>query len=195
MKYLAFFDEVEPIILKDELASFLGNFKDGLVEFRFLDIVKSAGHSCPTVAGAYLMAREGLNDLYRGEIPKRGEVIVEFAEDIKDGVAGVIGNVFSQITGATVVSGFKGLGGRFVRHSLMKFNQDIPSDVRLTRVDTNKSVDVFYDPSIIPADPRMERLMNSMSTDDEKYRFQELWQTRVEKILKNYQKVIEVKQL
>ena len=73
MDYPKFFNEIETIKLKDELSDFLGTFKDGIVEFSYLDVVKSAGHSCPTVAGAYLMAREGLKALYEDEIPKRGE--------------------------------------------------------------------------------------------------------------------------
>ena len=54
------------------LASFLGAFEDGIIEYSYLDVVKSAGHSCPTVLGAYLMTLKGLEALYKDEIPKRG---------------------------------------------------------------------------------------------------------------------------
>ncbi len=51
--YRPFFDEIEAIRLYDELAKFLGVNEDGILEFGYPDIVKSAGHSCATVAGAY----------------------------------------------------------------------------------------------------------------------------------------------
>ena len=78
MIYPQFFNKIPTIKLQDDLASFLGAFEDGVIEFSYLDIVKSAGHSCPTVLGAYLMTLEGLEALYENEIPKRGEIIVEF---------------------------------------------------------------------------------------------------------------------
>ena len=49
----------------------------GEIEFSYVDIVKSAGHSCGTVAGAYLIALEGLKALYGEELPQRGEIKVE----------------------------------------------------------------------------------------------------------------------
>jgi len=196
MDYPKFFDKIETIKLKDELSDFLGTFKEGMVEFSYLDVVKSAGHSCPTVAGAYLMAREGLKALYKDEIAKRGEIEVYFKEDLNDGVAGVIASVFTQITGATEKSGFKGIGGKFIRHSLMFFNSDIDSDVKLVRIDNKKSIEVFYDPSKIPANPKMKSLMQKILTGlasgEEKKAFGVIWQERVENIFKNYQKVITI---
>ena len=196
MNYPSFFNEIETIKLKDDLSEFLGTFEDGIIEFSYLDIVKSAGHSCPTVAGAYLMAREGLKTLYENKIAKRGEIEVYFKEDLTEGVAGVIANVFTQITGATDKSGFKGIGGNFVRHSLMFFNSDIKSNVKLVRVDNKKSVEVYYDPSKIPANPKMQPLMQkimaNLANDEEKKLFGKLWQERVENILKNYTKVIKL---
>lgn len=151
MKYPSFFDDIEPIILKDDLSLTLDVFEDGIVEFNYLDLVKCAGHSCPTVAGAYLCTLYGLKKLYENETPKRGEIKVEFKEGIEDGVAGVIANVISNITGATTNNGFKGLNGRFNRCNLMFFNSDITSNVRFTRIDSEKSVDVYYDPSKVKA--------------------------------------------
>ena len=138
------------IKLQDELASFLGAFDSGIIEFSYLDIVKSAGHSCPTVLGAYLMTLEGLKALYKDEIPKRGEIIVEFKESQTTGVAGVIGNVITNITGATTTNGFKGIAGKYDRNYLMKFDKDISgASVRFVRADTQKKVDVIYDPNSI----------------------------------------------
>ena len=52
MQHPAFFDKVKPIVLYDALAEFLGAAQAGRVEYGYLDAVKLAGHSCPTVAGA-----------------------------------------------------------------------------------------------------------------------------------------------
>ena len=58
MNYPRFFDEVPSIKVKDPLAQALGAFKNGEYEITYLEVVKAAGHSCPSVAGAYIMARE-----------------------------------------------------------------------------------------------------------------------------------------
>ena len=197
MTYPQFFDKIPTIILKDDLASFLGAFEDGIIEFSYLDLVKSAGHSCPTVLGAYLITSEGLKALYEDEIPKRGEIIVEFKEKQNDGVAGVIGNVIMNITGATTTNGFKGINGKFDRNYLMKFEQDINgANVRFTRVDTQKSVDVFYNPNEIKAHEDMSFLMQKCiqenGTSEEKKEFSKLWQKRVEDISNNVNRVIKV---
>lgn len=197
MNYPDFFDKIETIKLKDDLANLLNAFEDGLVEFKYIDIVKSAGHSCPTVAGAYLMCLEGLKALYKNEIPKRGGIAVTFKEDASEGVAGVIANVVSQITGATSTSGFKGIGGNFVRHGLMKFNGTINSGIKLQRIDNGKSVEVVYNPADIQADPLLWGIMGKIKNGadvsaDEKRVFGELWQERVKHIFENIDKVITV---
>ena len=197
MKCPDFFKTIEKIELVDNLADFLGTFEDGVVEFNYTDIVKSAGHSCPTVAGAYLMTLEGLKALYPNEIAVRGEIFVSFSEDASEGVAGVIANVITQITGATVTSGFKGIGGNFVRHDLMSFNSDISSSVQFQRLDTGVKVDVVYNPSEIQGDPQqqilMQKIMQNQATLEEKQTFGKLWQQRVENIFKNIDKVITIK--
>lgn len=196
MNYPEFFNKIEKIKLKDDLANFLGATEDGLIEFSYIDVVKTAGHSCPTVLGAYLMTKEGLKALYENELPKRGEIKVEFSEKIEDGVAGVIANVITNITGATTNSGFKGIMGLFSRNSLMSFESNINSSVRFTRRDTNKSVDVVYDPSLIGADPMMRELMQKSisrtATQEEEKEFGQLWQQRVENIAQNVTRVIKV---
>ncbi len=197
MNYPDFFNQIETIELVDNLANFLGTFEDGVVEFSYLDIVKSAGHSCPTVAGAYLMTLEGLKALYKDEIAVRGEIFVSFKEDASEGVAGVISNVMSQITGATATSGFKGIGGNFVRHDLMSFNNDISSSVQFQRLDTGKKVEVTYNPSSIQGNPKqqelMQKIMQNAATQEERIEFGKLWQQRVEAIFQNINTVITTK--
>jgi formylmethanofuran dehydrogenase subunit E len=199
MNYPDFFDTVESIKLQDPLADILGAFENGEYEIKYVEVVKSAGHSCPTVAGAYIMASEALKALYGDQRAVRGNIKVEFAESVEEGVAGVIGNTITQITGATYKSGFKGLGGKFARHSLMFFDSDINSSARFTRVDTGKSVDVVYNPSSIPADPAMmplmQKIMQGGATPQEVKRFGDLWQDRVKRVFENIEKVIEVKEL
>jgi len=197
MNYPEFFDKLPTITLRDDLADFLGSINDGIVEFSYLDVVKNAGHSCPTVAGAYIMTLVGLKELYKDELPVRGEIMIEFSSDENDGVVGVISNVMSQITGATKTLGFKGIGGEYVRHSLVSFNADINSKIKFTRNDTNESVEINYNPDVLPAEPTqaelMQKLLRNFATDEEAVEFKKLWQGRVEKIFNNINKVIEVK--
>ena len=197
MKYPDFFNDLPSITLQDELSEFLGTFANGIVEFSYLDIVKSAGHSCPTVLGAYLSCINGLNALFGEDVPKRGQIFISFKEHENEGVAGVIANVYTQITGATKTSGFKGIAGNFVRHSLMDFGANISSDVKMTRLDTNKSVEVVYNPNLVPGLPKqmelMQKIMQNRATDDEKIEFGQLWQQRVEDIFLHQDKCFIVK--
>lgn len=194
MNYPQFFNSIETIKLQDPLSNLLGTFENGIVEFSYLDVVKNAGHSCPTVSGAYLLALIGLKELYQDEIPKRGEIFVSFKEDPKEGVAGVIANVLTHITGATESFGFKGLNGKFARHSLMKFNDGFDASIKLQRVDTGKSVELLYDPSSIEQNPQvaklMQKIMKNTATQEELKLFGVLWQERVEKIFQNIPTVI-----
>ncbi|BFU76975.1 FmdE family protein [Arcobacter sp. 15-2] len=196
MNYPKFFNTIETIKLQDPLSNLLGTFENGLIEFSYLDVVKNAGHSCPTVAGAYLLALEGIKALYENDTPVRGEIFVSFSEDSSEGVAGVIANVLSHITGATESLGFKGLNGNFVRHDLMQFNAEISSSIKLQRLDTGKTVELIYNPSSIEQNPQvgtlMQKIMQNIATPEEKKLFGTLWQERVENIFKNIPQVIKV---
>ncbi len=187
MNYPNFFDAVETIQMQDPLSNILGTFVNGSVTFSYLDVVKAAGHSCPTVAGAYLMTLKALQALYPDRLPVRGDIKVDFAEAQEEGVAGVIGSVVTHVAGAAGSGGFKGLNGRFARHSLMEFGADVSSSVRFTRVDTGISVDVLYDPSVVPPKPELEALMPKViagkAAEEELTLFGELWQERVQRIL------------
>ncbi len=196
MNYPTFFNTLPTITLQDPLSAFLGTFEEGIVEFNYLDIVKSAGHSCPTVAGAYLTTLKGLEALYPEEIPQRGGISVEVKDDVNNGVTGVITNVITQITGATEITGFKGINGNFSRNNLMKFNAKITSPIKFTRLDTNQSVEVNYDPSSIKSDPKQQELMGKImqgnANQEEKKEFGILWQQRVQKIFEAKDSVITI---
>ena len=60
MAFPEFFQLVPSITLRDKLADTLGAATDGVIEYHYSDAVKLAGHSCPTVAGAWLMASRAL---------------------------------------------------------------------------------------------------------------------------------------
>ena len=187
MTYPNFFNDVETITMIDPLSNVLGAFDGGELTFNYLDVVKAAGHSCPTVAGAYLMTLKALKALYPHEKPVRGNIKVAFKEPMEEGVAGVIGNVISQLTGATDKSGFKGLNGKFARHSLMTFNAGLHSSARFTRVDTGVSVDVFYNPNVVPPlpdmQPLMQKVMGGSAEPEDIKAFGIFWQERVERIV------------
>lgn len=185
MKYPEFYNQVETIKLYDPLSDFLGAFEEGIIEFSYLDVVKSAGHSCATMAGAYLITLTALKALYKNEMPQRGGIKIAIKGDFEEGVMGVMSNAFSQITGATEISGFKGIGGNYARHSLMEFNADIKGAFRFERIDNGEAVELVYSP--IPPDekqmPLMQKIMMKQANTDDLKEFKALWQDRVRKIL------------
>ncbi len=187
MTYPAFFDEVESILLYDPLADFLGAIESGVTEINYVDVVKLAGHSCPTVAGAYLMAKVGLERIYIDAMPIRGEMKVYVKGAKSEGVNGVIANVISYICGVGDEGGFKGIGGKYSRANKLFFNADIPKEIRIERTDTGQKVDLSYHPEVVPPNPRvnelMQKLLTQRATIDERKEFQRLWQERVAKIL------------
>jgi len=187
MRYPNFYTQVNPIQLYDPLSEFLGAFEEGKLEISYLDCVKLAGHSCPTVAGAYLMASKGLDSLYGESLPSRGSIKVEMHASEAEGVTGVIANVISFIVGASGVGGFKGIQGKFSRDNLVAYNRPMQGEVKLTRLDTNESVTLSYNPSIIMPDAMMQPLMGKtlqgMATQEEKETFGKLWQKRVKELL------------
>ncbi len=186
MNYPSFFNQVEEIELYDPISEFLGVFEKGLIQFNYLDVVKAAGHSCPTIAGAYLVTLKALKYLYPDSSPQRGGIRISVKDNFSEGVTGVIATVFSQITGATEISGFKGIAGKFVRHSLMDFDADISGQYKFTRVDTGKSVELIYQ-AAAPVDPRqqvlMQKAIQGIATAGELELFGQLWQERVRAIL------------
>lgn len=187
MEYPKFYNQVPTIKLYDPLSEFLGAFEEGELEVSYLECVKLAGHSCPTVAGAYLMAQHGLNILYPNDLPKRGSIKVTMRDASTDGVTGVICNVISFIVGANGDEGFKGIKGKFSRDKLVKYNAPIQAEVQLIRLDTQESVTLSYNPSSVPADANMQLLMGKciqeLASKEECIAFGKLWQQRVENIL------------
>jgi len=183
----AFFDEAAVLRLQDPLADFLGAAQDGLLEYRYVDVVRLAGHSCPTVASAFLMTRAALRALYGDELPRRGELRVELREAAGQGVTGVIGNVAGYLTGAAGEGGFHGIAGRFQRQGLLAYAVPLATQMRFTRLDTGDSVGVSADLARVPADPRIPELMGcclrGQASDEEREAFRAAWQDRVRRLL------------
>lgn len=187
MHFPDFFEAAPRIPVRDLLAKFLGAAEDGIIEYCYADAVKLAGHSCPTVASAYLMTRAALGALYPNTLAERGGIRVELREDGLEGVTGVVANVASLLTGATHDTGFKGIGGRFDRRALLFFGADIPGQMRFTRTDTGATVNVSARLDSVQADPRipllLPRCLSGAATSAEAALFQSLWQDRVRTLL------------
>ncbi len=187
MEFPEFYAAAPRIAVRDPLAKFLGAAADGVIEYQYADVVKLAGHSCPTVASAYLMTRGALKALYPDALPVRGEIRVELRDERTAGVTGVIANVASFLTGATHDTGFKGIGGHFDRRNLLFFEAGIPAQLRFTRVDTGAAVTASAQLDRVPPDPRvallLPRCLNGVASVEETTVFQWLWQGRVRTLL------------
>jgi hypothetical protein len=185
---LPFLAHAPSIELRDPLAEVLGVLEPGATfRYTYEDVVKLSGHSCPTVAGAFLMTVEALRRLYPERPPARGEVEVVVGGDPTDGSAGPMSQVIAHVTGAAPETGFLGLMGRWRRASLLRFDPANPGRIRFRRTDTGATVDATYDPSAVPPDARLQPLLvgtlTGRATAEETRRFGELWQDRVGRIL------------
>lgn len=186
MRYPTFFDQAPAITMRDPLAELLGAADGGLIDYHYLDAVRLAGHSCPTVAGAWLMARAALRALYPDGPAERGGVAVSMAGAEEEGVNGVIGQVFTLVTGAAAANGFHGIAGRHVRHSLLRFSAGVDA-LQVHRLDTGKAVSVALDMSNVPAPgnlrPLMADALDPDATAEQRAAFAQAWQGRVKCLL------------
>ena len=187
MSYPEFFAAVPRLTLHDPLAELLGAAGNGLIEYRYTDAVKLAGHSCPTVAGAYLMTLKALAKLYPDGLPERGGIRVELNAAQADGTAGVTAAVAGLLTGAAGEGGFKGLGGRFSRRNLLHFAAGIKAELCFTRIESGARVTATYHPEVVPAPPELQglmpKLLSGAASAADKTEFGRLWQMRVKRIL------------
>jgi hypothetical protein len=189
MEFPAFFADAPGITLRDPLAAFLGVSTSGLMTYSYTDAVKLAGHSCPTVAGAYLMVRIGLGQLYGNDLPERGGVEAYLRDARDQGTTGVMANVVMLLTGAAPEAGFAGIGAdrRFSRRDLLHFAAPIDGILALRRRDTGRGVMLDLDTTCVPAAGEMQmlfpRVVASDASEDEQARFGLLWQSRVAQML------------
>lgn len=190
MKFPDFFSEAPVIRMHDPLAEFLGAAENGVVEYRYEDAVRLAGHSCPTVAGAFLSARAALATLYPDELAERGAVKVTMPDPADHGTVGVVAQVMTLITGAAGDGGFMGIGGRFTRRNLLRFADKgmTPGEgVRLERMDTGAAVSVSFSMGPVPAVANQQALMaaafSGQASRQDKITFGKAWQDRVRRML------------
>jgi hypothetical protein len=185
---LTFLGRAPTLELRDPLAETLGVLEPGeTLSYSYEDTVKLSGHSCPTVAGAYLMTVAALRELYPDGPAVRGEIAVTVGGEPEDGSAGPMAQVIALLTGAATETGFQGLMGRFARAALLRFDPASEGTIRFQRRDTGATVDASFDPSSVPGSPALGILLAAVlsgrATADDRRRFGELWQERVERIL------------
>jgi formylmethanofuran dehydrogenase subunit E len=191
-----FFDDVKPISLKDPLASILGATDDGEpIHYTYKDCVKLAGHSCASVSSAYRITQLALEKLYNGELPVRGEIEVRYAGHREAGANGPIGQVIQFITGASIETGFHGLGGEYARDNKFVYDENMENDsggitVVFKRTDTGKKVIGSANPSQVRMSEEeiefstyMPKVLQGIASNDERDMFYKYWQGKNRKIL------------
>jgi len=187
MKLAAFFDQVPRLRVRDPLAELLGCCEGGVIEYGYADVVRMAGHSCPTVASAYWLTWRALKALYPDTLPVRGGIKVDMRESARSGNTGVTAAVIQMLTGAAGNSGFKGISGRFSRAGLQRHAPEIALAVRYTRLDTGAAVDAAADLSLVPADGELEALLerfeHGVADNAALAALGRLWQARVATLL------------
>ncbi|ROV35204.1 hypothetical protein EGT55_02300 [Neisseria gonorrhoeae] len=185
-----FFDRAPTLTVQDPLAAFLGAAENGILTYRYADAVRLCGHSCPTVAGAYLMVIKGLKALYGEELPERGGIEAAMQGTRDEGTVGVTASVVQLLTGAAPETGFGGIGmqGRFARRNLLSFGAgEINGTLTLRRKDNGKTVTVSLNAALQPFAPQMRDIMpkavGGSASAKELERFGQLWQARVKAFL------------
>lgn len=188
MNYPAFYDLAPRISMYDPLSALLGASSGGVLEYTYSDAVRLAGHSCPTVAGAYLIARAAMLELYRDEPAERGGIRVRMPAPESEGAMGVTAQVLTLITGAAADNGFHGIGGRFVRRSLLSYSTSAAGRaVYFSRQDSGATVSVELDLATVPAPANLHELMSAAldptATVAQRKAFALEWQGRVQRLL------------
>lgn len=188
MSFPAFFSAGPVVETVDPLAQLLGASDDGRIDYCYADAVRLAGHSCPTVAGAFLMARAALKSLFPDTPAERGQIEVWMPAPRDHGTTGVVAQVLTLLTGAAAENGFQGLGGRYARNGLLVFaGQASPGGVIFRRRDSGDAVAVELDASLVPGNPNQRALLGAIIQDEasaaQKREFAEGWQERVRRML------------
>lgn len=187
-----FINKIPALRMQEPFAKFLGASPDGIFTYSYADAVKLAGHSCGTVAGAYLMVVKGLSALYGEELPVRGDIEVFMRDGCEQGATGVVAAIVGFLTGATTETGFPGLGPDllFKRKNLLVFDAAIDSQMALRRRDTGAAVTIDIETQMIPIQPQMDevklKVFDGTASSAEIALFQEIWQGYVYAILVEY---------
>lgn len=174
--------------LRDPLAELLGALPaGGRFRYTYDDAVKLAGHSCPTIVGAWLATAAALDALYPESPPVRGDIEVVLGADREDPAAGPMSQVISLVTGAAPETGFGGLGRRFRRRGLLRFDAALAGRIHFRRRDTGAAVEVTWVPEALPPSRELQELLPRIIADEvgtgERKRFAALWVERVRELL------------
>jgi formylmethanofuran dehydrogenase subunit E len=183
--------DVRPIRVRDPVAEALGVLDPGdPFVVRYADVVKAAGHSCPTAAGAFRIAALGLDALYPDALPVRGDVAVRAAGPRDDPAYGVTARLVSYVTGAAGEDGFAGLAGGYGgRRDLLSYDAFDADGVafEFARTDAGDAVRVTYRvadvPDAGPAAGFLPKMLDGSATDEERETFVEAWHARVRTVL------------
>ena len=183
-----FYEQAPVVRTHDSFAAMLGAARDGLLDYHYLDVVRLAGHSCPTVAGAFLIGRAALAALYPDGPAERGNIAVHMPAPEDEGVTGVMAQVLTLLTGAAAGNGFQGMRGRYRRKGLLSFAEQREGEaIIFKRLDNDVSVAVTLDVSLIPADPaqgeRLMAILQDCADDSQQIAFADAWQDRVRRLL------------
>jgi hypothetical protein len=185
------YEDVEPIRIRDPAAEALAVLDRGEpFVISYDDVIKEAGHSCPTASGSYRLTQLGLDALYPDEHPVRGEIEVTAGGPKEDPAYGVTSRIVSYITGAAEEDGFSGLAGGYgCRRHRLRFGEIGTTEPAFvfTRTDTDESLRVTYHVSDVPdAGPTtryLDEMIDGTATADEREAFAEAWHGRVERVL------------
>ncbi len=124
-------------------------------QISLLDVVRFAGHACPSMIGAFLITKRAVEELFpETRVCVRGDVKVDLPNPATLGATGPMANVISYITGAWSDTGFGGLREQFKRRGLLEFEVDeVPlGGFRFTRLSSGKSVIIYYDANRAPVE-------------------------------------------
>ncbi|SDA12700.1 hypothetical protein SAMN05216315_103149 [Nitrosospira sp. Nsp18] len=188
MNYPDFYEQAPVVRTRDPFAEMLGAARDGVLEYHYADAVRLAGHSCPTVAGAFLMGRAALAALFPDEPAERGAIAIHMPAPESEGTTGVTAQVLTLLTGAASDNGFHGIQGRFRRKGLLSFAESKEGEaISFKRLDTGAGVTVSLDVSPVPGDPaqgaRMAAILYGNADDEQRVAFANAWQERVRRLL------------
>ncbi len=185
--------DVAPIEIRDPVAEALGILEPGdPFIVTYADVVKEAGHSCPTASGAFRITQLGLAELYpdANEHPVRSDIEVTAGGPRDEPTYGVMSRIVSYITGAAEEGGFGGLANGYGdrKHHLHFGDADtVDPTFTFDRTDTDDTVQVTYHvgevPDAGPATQYLGKLIDGTATNEEREAFAEAWHGRVRAVL------------
>lgn len=186
----SFFEEIPALHLRDPLAELVGVLPPGeLMEFRYADCVRLAGHSCLAVAGAWGIAARALPRLFQSGPPVRGEIEVIALGAPEELAFGPMAMVLGAIAGAEGEAGFGGMFGAHRRRGLLRFepHRYQPNAFELRRTSGRASVKASFHPEKLtgagPSPLTLPRLLAGEASPEEHAEFVARWQGLVKEAL------------